>query len=154
MGFISNCLVASLAGSTCLGGGGYLARIGPGPLRFEEAAVRLNPAMVLPPLNMGHEGTVTNTNLLSVNDSLTNLVDEPLGTEAVSNTPEIHVELPAPISDPGVSGSANGPEVTPQILLRYFNTNSNTETFISPKVIFTPPSPGPSRGSSATYISK
>jgi hypothetical protein len=158
VGFLSNFLGLSLLSSTVLAGGGsYLAKIGPGPLRFQPAAMRFNPAMVLPPLDMGN-GTGGNDHSSS-NNSFTNAVAEiealsgvsdqippslfPVETEAVS---------PPLIISSGVTPAPAPSELTPQVLLRYFTTNSAAETIVAPNVPFTPPVPN--RGSSAIYISR
>ncbi|MGN6385430.1 MAG: hypothetical protein ACTHMT_04245 [Verrucomicrobiota bacterium] len=143
-------MLASLVSGTCMGGGKYLAHIGPGPLRFEQAALRLNPAAVLPPLNMG---TATATNQLSMNIELTNSTPEIVTAPNPVAPAETHIEVVPQNGSQQSPILAPDAEITPQLLLRYFNTNSNTETFIVPRVIFTPPAP-PQSGSSATYISK
>lgn len=149
MGFLSNCVLASLISGSCLGGSKYLVQIGPGPLRFEQATLRLNPAEVLPPLNMGG-GT---TNQLPVKLELTNNPPEIVTAPNPVAPVEVHAE-PAPQVEQTLPSVAPAGEITPQLLIRYFNTNSNTETVVVPNVIFTPPTPGPLPGSSATYISK
>src|SRR5262245_44384036 len=129
-------------------GVGYLARIGPTPLRF-RSAVRENPAATLPPLQIPDESP----NLL---------VDENDEGEPQQENPEQKQSVLAPLPDLSAvpqSAVTNAPPalqgtMVPQMLLQYFNYATNHGAFISAPVEFTPPGPPITRGSSATYISQ
>lgn len=47
-----------------------------------------------------------------------------------------------------------GSQFTPQALIRFFPLDKNKQVIVPAPVEFTPPSPPPSRGSSATYESR
>ena len=143
---------AALVGATAWAGAGYLPAIGPSALKFQDAPMRLDPAVVLPPLKMSDQ---TSTNTVAVSQTNTNSFEDvellsPMSGETVVSS-QSHI-LP---SDDLLSVPANRSEsdLNPQLLLRYFNKSSNQETLISPHVQFTPPPP-PLRGSSVTYSSE
>ena len=127
-------------------GVGYLARVGPAPLRFRAVSARLNPTTVLPPLKMNDD--VTNAPAAIPIQTTEPEPAPPASNELVFQGPEplatvITNELPAAEIPSG-----------PQLLLRYFGHSTNYDGSISTSVEFTPPSPPPPRGSTATYISE
>lgn len=138
-------LSGALVSAAALGGGGYLARVGPKPLRFADPAPRRDPGKDLPALSTdGH--------------LITNIVEEfgpqPLPNYAAAGIDEEWIGPNIPeAAQP--NSSAPGRQVTPETLLQYFpiSRGSNT-TVITAPIEFTPPAPVPARSSSATYISK
>ena len=133
---------------------GYLAGIGPTPLRF-AAEVRRDPSKVLPPLIMTDLSTNKPTEL------------PPNQASAELEIPDIELEYAAlqappqpatgPVTNaPVMVGPAPGfipagPGGMP--VLGYFNHPTNHQSFISTPVEFTPPIPSFNR-SSAVYISR
>jgi len=138
------------------GGGGYLPQTGPSPLKFQDTPMRFDPAAVLPPLKMSDQPSRTNTT--AVSQSSTNLNDgfevlSPAEPEPQTTTVSSSVN-PSPIPDLLSNPPQGNGEVTPQLLLRYFNKSGSQETLVTPQIPFTPPPPLSLRGSSATYSSE
>jgi hypothetical protein len=128
-------------------GAGYLARIGPSVLRFRPTAAPVDPAKVLPPLQMTDEG----------NPATTADEDNDSPSDPERNAQESANDLLEPSVAPDDSTAVtNAPpaHVVPQLLMHYFGNSTNKEAVVSPPVEFTPPGPPLSRGSSATYISR
>lgn len=138
-------LTGALFSVAALGGGGYLARVGPKPLRFAEPAPRRDLAKALPPLDMGEH---VNTNTVH------EYGPQPLPDYAAAGIDEEWIgpnipESTAPAPNSGLR------QVTPETLLQFFpiSRGTNTAIIIAP-IEFTPPAPVPVRSSTATYISK
>ncbi len=160
--------LTSLAALSASAGAGYLAVIGPAPLRFEGRA-RPTPRAIamLPPLLMQDPVTpAPPTNVVAL--ATTNPPPPTVTPPAVTNTalvttitvtnPPI-VLLPAPI--PPATGPLLSPMFDPndpnslltaQMLIRYFRpvgTNGAGTSVIGP--LFLPPPPAPPPASKATY---
>ncbi|HEV8543908.1 MAG TPA: hypothetical protein VGR78_16070 [Verrucomicrobiae bacterium] len=147
-----------MMGSEAMAEGGYLVRVGPGPLRFVQAAPRLDPSLVLPPLKMTDESTTTNT-VESV-PPVTDETDPEAAPEIKPDDPSqspILVPEPAPASnsDADTNTLPVAGQVTPQMLLRFFTPNKRAAAAPEPLQFTPPPPPAPasSRGSSASYVS-
>ena len=134
-------------------GVGYLARLGPGPLRFRPE-YRRKVTEVLAPLPVADESTNTP-------------IEMPVEQPAVANYAaglEIDPDefLPPLVSLPESSSGSTpgtntftmpGGQMVPQMLLQYFVHGTNRTVGVSAPVEFIPPAP-PSARSSAVYISK
>lgn len=127
-------------------GGGYLSKLGPSPLRFQQLPPRADIATALPPLQMSDKPTTpeaSGTTPAPVEDygpELPPITIEPQPEPEVNATA---VPEPQPVEEEPIS---------PQMLLRYFNNGGNKEAIIQAPMEFTPPAP--TRGSSATYSSQ
>jgi len=144
-----------LLGSGAMAGGGYLARVGPTPLRFALAAPRLDPALVLPPLKMADESATTNSveNIQPITDEADPEAAPEIKSDERSQSP-VFGPLPAPPNTPetnAITTPVTG-QLAPQMLLRFFTPDKKAVVVPEP-LQFTPPPPPPSRGSSATYTS-
>jgi hypothetical protein len=141
LGLLSGALLAAAP----LGDGGYLARVGPKPLRFIEPAPRRDPVKVLPPLELGE---------LAVTNSVEELGPQPLPDYAAAGIDEEWIGPNIP-EGAAVNSALQQRQVTPETLLQFFpiSRGSNTTVITSP-IEFTPPAPVQQRSSSATYISK
>jgi hypothetical protein len=147
----------SLTASISLGGSGYLARVGPSPLRFAIVPARLDPATALPPLTPPEEIVTTTTPSTNLTTSM-EFGPQPLSASLNStNSPGEILIGPEPLDS---SNSTQAPSelpaqtgISPQMLLRYFNRPGTREALISAPLEFTPPTPNANSGSSATYIS-
>jgi hypothetical protein len=136
--------------SVTLAEGGYLARVGPKPLRFSEPAQRRDPEKVLPALIMNDEAS---TNAVVFTEEFgpqppaqtaaggidEELIGEP--TEAAGQQQE-QVEPPPPRS------------VTPDALLQFFTPVKRKDSTVGMPIDFTPPSQGGTRSSTATFSSQ
>src|SRR5262245_23085222 len=101
---------------------GYLARIGPAPLRFQSPCKGMEMTVTLPPLVMS----------------------DPPATNTVTTTNEtVIVEAPAQPAPTPVAGPAPvivEPAFTPQMLLQFFNRNgTNQEPAVIMPYQFNPP---------------
>ena len=132
-------------------GDGYLAKVGPSPLRFQVGELRCNPALVLPPLKMSDEGSTNAVVSTQTSTNAVNLFEEIRPAEEISVASTVITAQPFQ----GFLGGNSNPEenaVNPQVFLRYFNKSGNQEALLTPQVPFMPPAP--SAGSSAIYISE
>jgi hypothetical protein len=142
-----SCIGCAALAAIAFGGdqSGYLARIGPAPLRFQPPSKGPEVSVALPPLAMSdppappsseHEPTGTN-------DAVT--VEESPETTSASSPPPAQ---PAVVVEPAF---------TPQMLLQYFNhkgtnANGNESSVILPYQFFPPSNPTiPPPPSKATY---
>jgi hypothetical protein len=150
-----------MIGSEAIAEGGYLARVGPSPLRFAQAAPRLDPSVVLPPLKMADESTTTNTveSVPPVTDETDPEAAPEIKPDEPSTSPILGPEpAPASNSDADTNTLPVAGQVTPQMLLRFFTPNKRAGVAPEP-LQFTPPSPiappapASSGGSSASYVS-
>lgn len=160
-------LGVALAGASVMAGGGYLATVGPSPIRFAPVVPRYDPGKVLPPLDMGDAPEIETTETLTTEKTddatagsePTPTIDgtaariettQPPPPESIVITPQSQPQFPE--VRPGQN------EITPQMLLRYF-TNEGTnaigkEVLVPLQVEFTPPAPASAGAkSSATYLS-
>jgi hypothetical protein len=119
---------------------GYLARIGPAPLRFQAPAKGLDVTVALPPLVM---------------------CDPPPEKHEVTTIEPVTVETPDPAPKPIVVASPAPrvePEFTPQMLLQFFHHNgTNNEPNVVMPFQFIPPAAEPvipAPPSKATYTKK
>jgi hypothetical protein len=128
-------------------GPGYLARIGPSPLRFRSEFQR-NPAEVLPPLP-DHDETPQPPPL---EIPLTPL-NESEGSDVIPDPFENAFSTPDANTPANPAAPQTGPMV-PQMLLQYFVRGTNQTAVVTAPVEFTPPPPPPANRSSAVYISK
>src|SRR5689334_5090452 len=84
--------------SSSFGGGGYLVRVGPAPIRFASAPARLDPAAVLPPLNMAEEKT---NNTAAASLETTEFGPQPLPETTVVSSPNTDLIIgPDPLNPP------------------------------------------------------
>ena len=118
---------------------GYLARIGPAPLRFQTPCAGPEMSVELPPLKMSEPAPA----LREVTTNEITFVDAP-----VDNTPALIVSSPAtPIE----------PAFTPQMLLPFFTRyTTNSEASVMFPYHFSPPVAPviPAPPSKATYTKK
>jgi len=144
----------------------YLAVVGPAQIRFQVATPHYDPAAVLPPLKMSD---TTVTNAVETAPKPEQAIVPPAAAEStdaptVPMAPEQPAKpevTPAPPVDSTLQPQAPLPEprtessqLTPQMLLRYFNRAGNREVLIPTPVEFMPPPPtGSGTRSSATYNS-
>jgi hypothetical protein len=119
---------------------GYLARIGPAPLRFQAPAKAPDVTVALPPLVM---------------------CDPPPEKHEVTTTEPVTVETPEPAPTPIVVASPAArvePEFTPQMLMQFFHrTGTNNEPSVVMPFQFIPPAAEPiipAPPSKATYTKK
>jgi hypothetical protein len=141
-----SCIGCAALAAIAFGGdhSGYLARIGPAPLRFQPPSKGPEVTVILPPLAMSdppapgaeHEVIITN-------DTVT-IEEAPETTSAASPPPK----QPAVVVEPAF---------TPQMLLQYFNhratnANDNESSVILPYQFLPPSNPTiPAPPSKATY---
>jgi hypothetical protein len=114
---------------------GYLARIGPAPLRYQPPAKGPEVTVALPPLAMSDPPA-------PAHEVITN---ETATVEAPVQAAPAPSPAPAPVAEPAF---------TPQMLLQYFNrTGTNQEPSLVVPYQFTPPSAPviPAPPSKATY---
>ena len=139
---IGYCVGLAAAAVIWMGGkpsSGYLARIGPAPLRFQPPPKGPDVTAALPPLAMSDPKPV----------------EEFLGPPAPTNAPVAVATVvePAPAPAPVAVAPAE-PIFSPQMLIQYFNsdgTNQNMNVLVPYQ--FTPPPAGiPAPPSRATYI--
>src|SRR5262245_50795461 len=149
-------LSAAILCAASSAGGVYMVCVGPTPLRFKEATLRLDPAAVLPPLAMT-DGPSTNEPAMSASEiSIPEAKNEP---KIISTTPVVvsSSEGAATNTETVTNAPLNSQNATTsQVLLHYFNGfngGTNQEAFVSAPVLFTPPVPSGNR-SSATYVSQ
>jgi translation initiation factor IF-2 len=115
---------------------GYLARIGPAPLRYQAPAKGPEVTVMLPPLVMS---------------------DPPAPPHEVTTNETVTVEAPvqpAPAPAPAPAPVVAEPAFTPQMLLPYFKSNgTNQEPAVILPYQFTPPAAPviPAPPSKATY---
>ena len=137
------CLVGVVAAAAISFGSepvGYLAKIGPAPLRFQSAPKGPEVTVILPPLKMSEppaELREVTTNLIATVEAPV----EPTPAPVVVSSPPIAVE----------------PAFTPQMLLQFFNRSStNYDTGLLLPYQFTPPVAPiiPAPPSKATYTKK
>jgi hypothetical protein len=139
--------------STSAIAGGYLVHGGPSPLRFAKAAPRVDPAVVLPPLKMNDEST--NTNAVATVQTEIDETDPEAGPETNATQPIYGPEPGADHSDTDTNTVPVSSQVTPQMLLRFFNPGHDKEANAREPLQFTPPPPPivAPHGSSASYVS-
>ena len=138
----------------------YLAAAGPTPLRFQWDLPRLDPARLLPPLQMSDNVAATNTPAGLTAQSAPEIrkpvsIDEAqiVGTPNDGNVEMTSIEPVSPTAD--AQTQQNPPnQISPQMLLRYFGRNGTNEVLVPYSVDFTPPVPRRTGDSSAVYISK
>ena len=154
---IATLSAAMLSAGILPAGSGYLARIGPGPLRF-HSTFQADPAVVLPALKMADENPTAPIELAaSTNESPANQIDLSAGPDI--DFQFLPPELVAPLTDAELHGPyvPQGGAMVPQMLLRYFTRGPNQpQAIISAPfgpIEFSPPPP-PLTRSSAVYISK
>jgi hypothetical protein len=119
---------------------GYLAKIGPAPLRFQAAPKGPEVTVILPPLKMSEPPA-------ELRDVTTNLI-------ATLEAPVEPTPAPVVVSSPQV---AVEPAFTPQMLLQFFNRSStNHDTSLLLPYQFNPPVAPiiPAPPSKATYTKK
>jgi hypothetical protein len=144
------------AGENC----NYLAVIGPAAVRFSVAMPQYDPAKVLPPLKMSDAPAA---NLVeNVTRPVEQVAPQPVETKTNAQEqtsasevtpPAASVEsTPAPIVMPA-EPKAEASQMTPQMLLRYFNREGTKEVIVPNAVEFTPPAPASTGRSSAVYSS-
>jgi hypothetical protein len=115
---------------------GYLARIGPAPLRFQSPCKGMEMTVALPPLVMS-DPPATNQ-VTTINE--TEIVEAPA--------------QPAPTAVVAPPPAVVEPAFTPQMLLQFFNRNgTNQEPTVIMPYQFTPPATPviPAPPSKATY---
>lgn len=148
------------------GGGGYLSRTGPPPLRFAVPANQGH--LALPPVSSGNSDKNPDnpgTQLPSPSSPASPQPGEILSAPpALTNAPVLPtaVGFPAESVDPVNSGSPASDllTVTPQMLVDYFTpalkgtNHSQTAVLVPAAVGFTPPMPKNPASSQAIYISK
>lgn len=149
-------------GALATDGDMYLAVAGPTPLRFQWELPQLDPARLLPPLQMSDAGTPTNAPAVVVPQSAseahkpatTNNEGQELTPHANGNVDMTALEplMPAANSEATPQNVAN--QISPQVLLRYFSRNGTNEVLVPYSVDFTPPVPPRTGDSSATYMSR
>lgn len=138
----------------------YLAMIGPVQIRFQATTPQYDPATVLPPLKMS-DAPATNAVETVIEPKSVML---PLSVETASATAPEQSAKPEPPSVPPLESAPQSPPVlaepraessqlTPQMLLRYFNRAGNREVLIPAPVEFMPPPPDSGIRSSAVYNS-
>ena len=143
----------------------YLAAAGPTPIRFQNVVPQLDPAKVLPLLQMSDVPDANSAPVAAAEvlgpELPTNWTSEPelmsAGGEeepAQNLTPVTNGE---PIFEPNIEpvpkqNGAGG--ISPQMLLRYFGRNGTNEVLVPYSVDFTPPVRQSGSGSSAVYISE
>ena len=159
----------ALAGASVMAGGGYLATVGPSPIRFAPIVPRYDPEKVLPPLDMGDAPATDATDTVTTEKTRdAAATTEPSAGEVSDDTAVRHETAQPPRPESIVVTPQAQPqfpevrpgqyEITPQMLLRYF-TNDGTnslgkEVLVPLQVEFTPPAPASSGNkSSATYLS-
>jgi len=140
----------------------YLAVIGPVQIRFQAATPQYDPATVLPPLKMS-DATATNA-IETVTEPKSVMIPpsiEPASVTLLAPEQSVKPEPPsvpplesAPQSQPVLpEPRAESSQLTPQMLLRYFNWAGNREVLIPTPVEFMPPPPDSGIRSSAVYNS-
>lgn len=149
----------------------YLAATGPAPLRFAATLAQYNPARVLPLLDLGD---APKTNVVETTRSTEMTLDTSSLLEAVPPVPpreNVSMEpVSIPAEQPIITPEGSIPpevkpgqsQITPQMLLRYFNRDGtqagSKEVVVPMPVEFTPPGPvnspaTPANKSSALYLS-
>ena len=142
----------------------YLPVLGPAPLRFESAVPSSETNYTMLPLKMHDDPPVEEPSKTpeppkAASVSSTNLPANPVSVpaasapapkpEPASPVPEVHSEFP-------VTEGTNDPALTPQMLLRFFNTQpakgTGPETIISVPV--KPAATPAGQSSSATYTTQ
>lgn len=140
----------------------YLAAAGPTPLRFQWDLPQLDPARLLPPLQMSDKVAGTNAAPQTVTESrkpvdFQSEAHEPregpvnANQDAVMTVPEMSMPVAAEAAETKPNGVN---QISPQVLLRYFSRNGTNEVLVPYSVDFTPPVPARTGDSSAIYISK
>ncbi len=130
--------------TSALAGSGYLARVGPKPLRFEEAAPRRDAPQVMAAPTMNEHSM---TNHLATEEFGPQPLQPPVGPETmrkdelVMGPPEAPMAPTTPMQKP----------ITTDTMLQFFNPGKHRDTFISVPVEFTPPAPAQTKSSTATY---
>jgi hypothetical protein len=140
------------------GGTGYLVKVGPKPLRFQVSTPQLDPAKVLPALRMSDDPvppiSMPSPEIYGPQQEQIVSTGEP--DPGTTTAAPIDTSTFIPVPPPNTNFPSMTPprdaQITPQMLLRFFNQGTN-EVAVPAPVEFTPPFPGP-RNSSATYISK
>jgi hypothetical protein len=120
---------------------GYLARIGPAPLRFQAPAKGIDQSVVLPPLAMKDP------------EPAPELIGPPPPTNVVSTVEP----QPAPTPAPAPAPVETQPTFTPQMLLRFFNGSGTNQEFngLVPYQFSPPPTTSiPAPPSKAVYTTK
>lgn len=148
-------LVGAMTATATFAGGNYLAHTGPAPLRFARAELRLDPAVVLPALQMEDKPEVSTNEVAGANAVTTIFSDipAPLVPDDSSIFPGVILPVTyeahsAPMPEPKLTPPPVT-EVAPQMLMRFFNRDATREAIIQTPLEFTPPPAG--RSSSATY---
>jgi hypothetical protein len=137
----------------------YLAVAGPTPLRFRVATLQYDPGKVLPPLKMA-DAPITNTveTVTASEPSASKPVEPPAVTSepaAPVHTAPVMPQVSTPTPEPNTpEARSESSQMTPQMLLRYFNKDGTREVVVPTTVEFTPPPPASSGSrSSAVYTS-
>jgi len=122
---------------------GYLARVGPAPLRFQAPARGVDITVVLPPL------------LMKDPEPIVELIGPPIPDEAPAPTPVVSTNAaPKPAFVAPIDPTAN---LSPQMLIQYFNgAGTNHDYSVLLPYQFSPPPAAniPAPPSRATYQSK
>ena len=135
----------------------YLAAAGPTPIRLLAEVPRLDPMKALPRLRMSDAVQIakaTETIQLPVKEQAVSAVsaqanESPTNIEIVPTQP-----LPPMTNNEMEPKPESAPQVSPQMLLRYFSRGGTNEVLVPYPVDFTPPMPRSSEGSKAVYISQ
>ena len=137
----------------------YLAAAGPTPLRFRWDLPQLDPARLLPPLQMSDKVAATNAAPQTVTETQkpVDFQSEAHEVPAIANG-DTMTTVPQTAMSFAAEEAKTKPnvvnQISPQILLRYFSGNGTNEVLVPYPVDFTPPVPTRTGDSSATYISK
>jgi hypothetical protein len=140
----------------------YLTVNDPVPIRFMAATQEYDPANVLPPLEMGDDFEVEAVETIArpvepaaIKEPEAQATEQtnspqPKAPEVTANVP-IETTPTPPATFP--EARAEPSQMTPQMLLRYFNHNGTREVLVPSAVEFTPPAPQSGGRSSAVYSS-
>ena len=132
----------------------YLPVLGPAPLRIQKSNAPL-PTLVLPPLAMEDPPPVQPMASPTTNNPVVKKGATSLPTvKATADSAPPPLELVNPPGEPMFSFGTAAPIITPQMLVRFFKAVGSNHLGGAWSVpVFVPPSPPPSKSSTATYQS-
>ena len=134
----------------------YLAAAGPTPIRILAEAPRLDPMKALPRLRMfdAEQVKVAETPQVPAKEQAVNPVAVPNDGSSINIQMVPTQPLPPMTNNESEPSQEPAPQVSPQMLLRYFTRGGTNEVLVPYTVDFTPPMPRQNGDSKAVYISQ
>ena len=135
----------------------YLAAAGPTPIRLLSEAPRLDPMKALPRLRMSdavESLKAPEPTQPGAREAGANAIGAPQEQSRTSTEVTLLQPLPAMTNNETAPIQEPAPQVSPQMLLRYFSSGGTNEVLVPYAVDFTPPVPRRSGDSKAVYISQ